>query len=215
MKKAILIICTFVLTIGLQAQITHTSSGNVDANAQKILTAAAKKMNASPVSFSVTMVSRDAAKKETARLSAQVLFNKGRYRVTSPQYVLYSDSKSVWVWNKEAGEVTIENLSASDDLMNPAQLLSSYSQNYKAKYIRTEENGSNVIDLTPKRNRSFYKIRLIINKAQIPTRLVIHNYDGSMGEYAVSDFKSGVKCGDSDFVFDASAHKGVEVIDMR
>ena len=43
----------------------------------------------------------------------------------------------------------------------------------------------------------------------------IHNYDGSRGEYTVSNFKSGVTCKESDFVFPKAQNPKVEIIDMR
>lgn len=207
-----------LLTLSASAQITHTPSGDVDKNAQEVLAKAAKKVNSSAVSFSVTMVNKNSDKKETARIKAQVLFHKGKYRVTADNQVLYSDGIAVWHWNKEVNECTINKLdpASSDELMNPAALLSNYSKNFRAKYIRTEQDGTAVVDLTPKKTCSYHKVRLLIDSnSGVLKRLEVHNYDGSRGEYTVTNFKTGVSAKESDFAFPAAQNPKVEIIDMR
>ena len=213
-------IATLLLLAGIApawAQITHTSKGTVDENAEKILKNAAKKFNASAVSFNVTMINKDADKKETARMKADVLYSRGRYRATFDGNALYCDGKSVWHWDKENNEVTVSSMSASEDnLMNPAAILNNYQKNFKAKFIRQEANGDAVVDLTPKTSKSYYKIRLIVGATSgVLKRMEMHNYDGSCGEFAVSNYKSGVAASDADFTFSKTQHPNVEVIDMR
>jgi len=218
MKRFLLFSISILLFLGANAQISHTTSGSVDKNAQQILQKAAKKMNGSAVSFSVTMINKNSDKKETNRMKANVLFNKGKYRVTCDDQILYCDGSSVWHWNKGVNECTVNKLdaSSSEDLMNPAALLSNYSKNFRPKFIRQENDGTAVVDLAPKKARSYHKVRLLINgETGVIKKLELHNYDGSCGEYVVSNFKSGVTCKDADFTFPQSQNPKVEVIDMR
>lgn len=205
------------LSVSVHGQITHTNKGNVDQQAEKILHAAAQKMNASAVSFSVTVSNRDANKKQTSTMKAQVLFNKGKYRVDAGDNVLFCDGTNVWHLNKEVKEVTVNKISsADDDLLNPALLLSNYNKNYRAKFIRLNEDGSAVIDLTPKQRRSYYRIRLVINTSNnIIKSMTLNNYDSTSSEYSVTNFKSGVAAKDTDFVYPKAQYPGVEVVDMR
>ena len=200
------------------AQITHTSRGDIDENAAKVLKKASSLFEKnSAVSFSVTMINRNSQKKETNRTKADILYNRGKYRVTSGEQTLYCDGQNVWQWDKSASEVTVNTLApSSDDLMNPANLLANYAKNFKTKFIRLEDDGTAVIDLTPYKSKSYYKIRMLINsKNGIIKQMEIHNYDSSEGIYQVSGFKSGVKSADKDFIFDSANNKGVEIIDMR
>lgn len=218
MKKISLFIAFFAMTVfSATAQITHTAKGDIDENANKVLKKASSVFEKSAVSFTVTMINRDSQKKETARQKAEVLYSKGRYRVTSSGQTLYCDGKSVWQWDRQTNEVTVNHLAqSSDDLMNPAGLLANHSKSFKAKFIRQEDDGTAVIDLTPFKSKSYYKIRMLINsKNGYIKQMEIHNYDSSEGIYQVSAVKTGAKCTDKDFVFDAAANKGVEVIDMR
>ncbi len=216
------VVCAYVLLIfscfaPLNAQITHTANGNVDENAQKVLKKALDKLNANAaVSFKVTVVNKDAQKKETLRQAVDVLYSKGKYRVTDANQILYCNGKSVWHWTKSTKEVVVSPVSESDDdLMNPAKLLANYSKNYRPKFIRVEEDGTAIIDLTPKHSRSFHKIRLfIVEKTGLLKKMEMHNYDSSRGEYTITNYKSA-KATAADFMFDAASHKEVEVIDMR
>ena len=213
-------ICLVLLLLALfsvKAQITHTPNGNVDKNAERILKKASDVFSKNAVSFSVTMINRDSSKKETARAAAQVLYSKGRYRVSADGQMLWSDGKNVWHWNKKSNETVVNAAGeADDDLMNPARLLSNYSKAFRPKYIRTDDNGIAVIDLVPRQSRSYHKIRLMITeKTGVLKSLTLHNYDSSEGEYRITAFKQGATYKDSDFVYDAAAHKDAEVIDMR
>ena len=216
MKKTITILMMIACFAMVSAQITHTAGGGkVDQNADKILKEAAKKFNTGAVSLTVTLVNKDGQKRETGRMKADVLYKGGKYRVTFDGNVIYCDGSSTWHWNKDVDEVTVNAMSSSeDDLMNPGAILANYSKNFNAKFIRKEENGDNIIDLTPKKGKSYHKIRVVINK-NTPKRMEMHNYDSSCGEYHISNFKTGVKCTDSDFVFPKASNPDVEIIDMR
>ncbi len=217
MKRLTLLLLALSTIFLANAQITHTSKGQVDQNAEKYLKKAYDKINGGGVSFSVTMVSKDSNKKETARHKADVLFNRGKYRGTFGTNVIYCDGATTWHWDKEVNEVVVNKAStAEDDLMNPAAILANYKKNFNAKFIRKEQNGNAVIDLTPKKSKSYYKIRLIVNaESGIMNKMEVHNYDSSSADYIVSSFKSGVKTSDTDFKFTKSANDGVEIIDMR
>lgn len=216
MKRMLFCLCLVAATLPAMAQITHTANGNVDKNAESLLAKASKKFSGDAVTFEVTMVNKDPNKRETARQKAKVVYHNGRYRVTFDDNVLYCDGNATWHWNKEAGEVTVNKMStAEDDLLNPAAILKNYSKNFKAKFIRQENNGSAIVDLTPKKTKSYYKIRLVVEASTgVLQRMEMHNYDGSCGEYIVSGFKNA-KVTEADFVFPKAQNPNVEVIDMR
>lgn len=216
--KAVALAVMVALAAPTMAQLTHTAHGTVDENAKNILKKAANKFNGSAVSFDVTMITRNEQKVETGKVTAQILYKSPKYRVTEKdKQTLYCDGAAIWHWNKGTNEVTVNKPSDSDDdLMNPAKLLANYEKHYRAKYIRQEDNGTAVIDLTPLKAKSYHKLRLLINaKTGTLIKMEVHQFSGARIEYTVSAFKSGVACTDADFRFDASKAPGVEVIDMR
>ncbi|MBQ0016988.1 MAG: outer membrane lipoprotein carrier protein LolA [Bacteroidales bacterium] len=221
--KLLYVLLAFLLLVDIgdvSAQITHTADGNVDKQADALLSRAAGVFKKQAMSFRVTMINQPApnvkSSSKTSKLSADVLYSSGCYRVTLPDMVLYCDGKSVWQWDKKANEVNVNPLSDSqDDLMNPASLLANYKKNFRAKYIRQEDNGDAVIDLIPKKSKSYHKIRLVLaSKSATIKSMTLHNYDGSRGQYQVGGIKK-VKCVASDFAFNAAANPSVEIIDMR
>lgn len=216
MKKLFILITLALFAIApTMAQLTHTAEGAVDEAAKVLLKKAAAKMSGT-VSFTVTVVNRDANKKESSRQKAEVLYNAPRYRMKSNDLEIYSDGKAVWQYNKTAKEVVISPMTqADDDLTNPAVLLANYNKSFRAKYIREEEDGTAIIDLQPKKSRAYHKVRLYINsKTGLLKKMEQHNYDSSRDEFIITNFKN-TKALDTDFVFDTQTHPNVEVVDMR
>lgn len=216
LKKIIILTIAMIPMLAI-GQITHTAKGDIDKNAQNILKKASGQYSKEAVRFDVTMVNYNTSKKETARKKATVTYKAGAYHILFDDQELISDGKSVWHWNKTSKEVVASTLSDKpDDVMNPALLLKNYEKQFKAKYIRTEENGDAVIDLTPRKSMSYHKLRLIIvEKSGVVKKIEIHNYDGSRGEYLFANYKSKVKTAESDFTFSVKQHPEVELIDMR
>lgn len=214
MKKLFLFLMLLPLSF-VQAQITHASQGRLDENATAALKKASDRFNQN-VSFTVTLTTLDSQHKKTGSHSATVRYNKGKYRLTMQDQELISDGTTVWHWNKAANEVTINTLGTDDiDLMNPGRLLANYNQSFKAKYIRTDDDGSAVIDLQPRSARSYHKIRLFIDEESgLLKRMEVQKYDSSREIYDISAFKRTANAA-SQFTFDPSMHKGVEIIDMR
>lgn len=213
-----LLCCLMLAVLGTgtaAAQITHASQGRLDENATAALKKASDRFNQN-VSFTVTATTYDSQRRQTGSRTAEVRYHKGKYRLVADGQELISDGTSVWHWNKQAKEVTVSTLSDDDiDLMNPGRLLNDYQRSFKAKYIRTDDDGTAVIDLQPRSARSYHKIRLFINEESgILKRMEVHKFDSSREVYDVVDFKRTANAA-SQFTFDASKHPDVEIIDMR
>ncbi len=214
MKKLFLFLMLMPMCF-VQAQITHASQGRLDENATAALKKASDRFNQN-VSFTVTLSTYDSQHKKTGSNSANVRYNKGKYRLTFQDQELISDGTTVWHWNKTANEVTVNTLGLDDiDLMNPGRLLANYNQSFKAKYIRTDDDGTAVIDMQPRSARSYHKIRLYIDEESgLLKRMEVQKYDSSREIYDISAFKRTANAA-SQFTFDPAQHQGVEIIDMR
>lgn len=215
MKKTLTIIILLLTSILATAQITHSDQGQIDKTADAVLKKAAAKFNDN-VGFTVTVTVLDGEKKQTMKQTAQVLYNRGKYRLTVADQEIVCDGTTVWQWNKSAREVSVNNVGSDDiDLMNPARLLANYNKSFRAKYIRTDDDGTAVIDLQPRSARSFHKIRLLVNeKSGLLRRMEVHKYDAGREMYDISAFKK-VSTPATQFTFDPKQHAGVEIIDMR
>lgn len=197
----------------LTAQITHNSQGRLDENASAALEKCVKKLK--NVSGIVTLTVLDGQKKTVAKQTAEVKYSSGKYSLLMDNQEIISDGTTVWHINKDANEVTIDNVKEDDiDLLNPGRLLANYNKSFKAKYIRTDDDGYAVVDMQPRSSRSYHKIRLFINEETGELkRIEVHKYDSSREVYEFSKCKYG-RVGGS-FKYDPKAHAGIEVIDMR
>ena len=196
------------------AQITHNSQGRLDENATAVLKKAIKKLD--NASFTVKMTALDSQKKKIFERDAEVKYQGSKYSVVTSEEEIVSDGKSVWYWNKKAKEVTVNSIEEDDgmNLLNPASLMAHYKKNFREKYIRTEDDGTAVIDLQPRSAQSFHKIRLLINEESGELKCIeVHKYDSSREIYTFSKQKYGKVKGS--FSFDTKAHPEVDVIDMR
>ena len=197
------------------AQITHASQGRLDENATMALKKASDRFGQN-VSFNVTLTTLDSQHKKTGSYTAEVRYNKGKYRLVMSDQELVCDGTTVWQWNKQANEVTVSTLGDDDiDLMNPGRLLANYDRDFKAKYIRTDDDGTAVIDLQPRSARSYHKIRLLVDEETgLLKRMEVHRFDSSRELYDISNFKRTANAA-SQFTFDPARHPDVEIIDMR
>ena len=209
-----LLVFSFYLLISpLSAQITHTATGTVDETANSIIKKASDKMATGAFSVPVTVVNYDANKKETFRQKADITYKSPCYKVIAGDIEIWCDGESVWQVNRNTKEVVVTNMTKDDDdITNPAALLANYKKNYRAKFIR-EEGGTAIIDLQPKKSRTFHKLRLFIETSTGRLKKIEqHNYDSSRGEFTFGKY-APKKLTSTDFKF--SAPQGFEVVDMR
>lgn len=144
------------------------------------------------------------------------LFSKGdSYKLLFSGQEVISDGKTVWTFLKDAGEVQVNEATKDDDSFTPTNLLSTYSDNFKAKLLK-EDSKQYVIELTPVQKKNFNKVKVIIDKAKKNVNsLTIFDKNGSTYTYTVKKFETDAAFKDSMFTFKAEDHPGVDVIDMR
>lgn len=144
------------------------------------------------------------------------LFSKGdSYKLLFSGQEVISDGKTVWTFLKDAGEVQVNEATKDEDSFTPTNLLSTYSDNFKAKLLN-ENSKQYTIELTPVQKKNFNKVKVIIDKARKNVNsLIIFDKNGSTYTYTVKKFETDTPFKDSMFTFKAEDHPGVDVIDMR
>lgn len=144
------------------------------------------------------------------------LFSKGdSYKLLFSGQEVISDGKTVWTYLKDAAEVQVNVASKDDDSFTPTNLLSTYSDNFKAKLLN-ENSKQYTVELTPVQKKNFNKVKVVIDKAKkIVNSLTIFDKNGSTYTYTVKKFETDAPFKDSMFTFKTEDHPGVDVIDMR
>ena len=217
MKRLTLLLIALGLTLGLplRAQITHTPTGSHDEAAAKLLKKAARKLG--NVSMTVKVNMQDAVKREVGTYEAQVSRASGGYRVKMKGQEIVCDGKTVWQWNKSDNEVVINSLAKDDGTnpLNPGDMIANHEKYFRAKFIRTESDGTAVIDMQPNKAQSYHKIRLLIDSKNGELKQIeVHKFDSGREIYEFTNRNYGtVK---ETFAFDPKKQcPKAEIIDMR
>lgn len=193
---------------------------DTDGGATPILQSLAKKYQAL-TSMSIDYTYKAVKDKKTiATLTGKVSIKGKKYLMSFDDQTFYCDGVTMWNYQKSSNEVSIYTYDESDDdVLNPAKMLGNWQKDFTAKFIREEvEAGKSlqIIDLTPKKGQSYYKIRLFIdkNKKEI-VRCAVYEKDNTIYTYYFDKFVSNTPLSDTLFVFDAAKYPGVETNDMR
>ena len=145
-----------------------------------------------------------------------------KYYVSIGGQEIMCDNATVWTYNKEAKEVQVSKYNPAEQSLSPAKLFTpSYfdkEYTYSYKGARTVAGKScDVIELTPKdKSKQIAKIELLVDKAN--TLIAGGTYwekNGNQYAISVSDIKQNADLPDTYFAWNAKAHPGVEVVDLR
>lgn len=168
-----------------------------------------------------TILNKD--KKQVEKQTGKVQVKGQKFRLEIPGNTIVSDGKTLWSYNKDAGEVTIKNFNPnSDDQLNPSKIFTIYETGYKYKYEKEEKIGvmiCHVINLYPTikpEKVKFHTIKLYIDKVKKQVvQLKKMMKDGSQETYEIKSFKPNTELADNIFVFDTSKFKPDQITDER
>lgn len=208
-----LLIPVFVF-IGLCA-----SAQTGDPAAKKILDAVSAKMKGyETMKFEFTYTMENPKEKIKETKTGSIYIKGDKYRLYIADQIIICDGKTVWTYLKEDNEVQINDVDPNND-NTPNKMLTAYGDNYKPKLIKEMPKAGKiiqVIDLTPIKTRSFYKLRVEIDKAEVMVySSTIYDKNGSTFTYTMTNFVPNPKVLDSRFTFNKADYPGVTVNDMR
>lgn len=217
MKKTIvaglLFVCSALATVPALAQ---------DAKAKTVLEAASKKMNGLKSLKANVSLHLTGSKGKVNDNKSGTFYMKGtKYHVVMGGQEIICDGKTVWTYNKEAKEVQVSSYNPNEQTLSPAKLFTNfYDKEYNYSYVGQKAvNGKqcDVVAMMPKdKSKQFTKIELAVDKSS--NTIVggtVYEKNGNNYQYGVSNFTPNPNLPDSDFSFDAKAHPGVEVVDLR
>jgi len=226
MKKAILYIILFLTCV-------NGAFAQKDAQAKTILARLSSKYrsyNAIKTDFTFVLNSPNTGAKQTQNGTLIANSKNGKFKVTlfkpgsrtAIEQEIISDGKTQWTYLKDDKEVQVNNTSKADadDELNPARLFTLYEHGYKYVYTgnqRVSGRLCQVIDLSPENtDKTFFKIRLMIDKTRNQLYSAqLFDKGGNRYTYTLNTFTPNVLAPASTFTFDAKAHPGVEVVDLR
>jgi len=211
----------------------NKSFAQQDAQAKTILdevTRKYKSYDAIKTDFAFTLENLAANIKETQTGTLVAKSKSSKFKVTiygkpvagkpAVAQEIISDGKTQWTYLKKDNEVQVGDVDKSGEGFNPSQIFTIYEKGYKYLYTGDQKlNGKTVqvIDLSPTdAKKSVFKIRLFIDKAQKQiASALIFDKNGNKYNYTIKSFAANGAVADNTFSFDAKAHPGVEVVDLR
>ena len=212
MKKTIIITIVIFTFITVIAQKDKKATEILDR-----LTAKTESYKTIEVEFTYKMENPEAGIDESKH--GTLLVEGDKYRLTIAGQIVISDGEILWTWLVEDDEVMINFIEDDDETITPSNLLTSYSDNYKSKFVKESvQNGKTVdiIDLTPLQGKTYSKIRIIIDKDKIQLlSFTIYDKNGSTYSYLINKFIPDIEINKSEFTFNPEEHPDVEVVDMR
>ena len=216
MKRLVVLMTVFFCWAAAYAQ--------QDQKAKEILEKVTKSTQGySSISASFNYVMENKAEDIHEENKGHILLQGNKYFLSLPTLgmQMYNNGETVWTYMKDANEVNIAN--AGDELneaMDPAKLFTIYEHGFNYKYVEEKTVDGvpvYVIDLIPQDNQIEYsKIRIQVEKKRmLIKRAEMIGKEGNNYIVEVNDLKTDVPTKDSDFVFDKSKFKDVEVVDLR
>ena len=221
MKKLLIYILPILFTVNAFAQ--------KDADARAILNPISKQYrsyNAIKSNFTLTVtVGQEGSKStQTGSIITQPKTNKFKMALYAPggkvEQEIISDGKTQWLYNQADKEVQVNNVGKSTDGFNPADIFTIYEKGYKYLFTGTKKIGGKIyheIELTAENaNTNFFKIKLQVDKAKKQIYSAqIFDKNGNRYTYTIKSFTPNPAVTAATFTYDAKAHPGVEVVDLR
>ncbi len=213
MNKTILGLFALCLSLTMHAQRDQKATNILDAVIAK--TEAQKNIE---VNFVYSMQNPEAGIDESKNGILKIMGNS--YRLEIAGQIVISDGETLWTLLLEDEEVMINEVEEGDaDAITPSNLLNSYNENYKSKYIKEDRYQGKTVDLielTPLKGRNFTKIHVIID--QLEKQILsfsIFDKNGSTYSYSIKTYKLNQNLPDTLFTFREESYPNFEVVDMR
>lgn len=218
----------FIYTLLLVTTVT-TAFAQKDADARAILNPISKQYrtyNAIKSDFTLTVsIGQEGSRStQTGSIITQPKTNKFKMALYAPggkvDQEIISDGKTQWVYSQADKEVQVNNLGKSTDSFNPADIFTIYEKGYKYLFTGTKKIGGKLyqeIELTAENaNTNFFKIKLQVDKAKKQIYSAqIFDKNGNRYTYTIKSFTPNPPVTAATFTYDAKAHPGVEVVDLR
>lgn len=193
-----------------------------DPAAKQILDAVSAKFKTfSSVQAGFAYKVEDAKGKTMSTKKGTVWMKGNKYRVSFAGQEIFSDGKTVWNYDKNSNEVTINNVDPSASTLTPQKLFTNFYDKDFLYILNGEKKAGNKtiqeIEMTPTdKSKAFHKVYLQVDKAAktIYSTKVLEN-GGNRYTYTVSTMKTNSPLADNQFLFDKKKYPGVEEVDLR
>lgn len=224
MKYPISWLILFLLSVNPILAQENNDNAMKDPKAKAILDKIAEKtekLNSLQLKFNYRVINNQT--KQTQTYKGHAFIQDDKYKLIIPGLEIISDGKSVWTYQKEVQEVSIDKADPeSESVFNPAKLYTIYKRGFKYQLLgKSPRDGMDiaVIDMYPEKPAKKNYTRVRIEADTDKNRIVSITTFGKDGiDYIVefSDFKQNITIPDGFFSFKKEKYpENTEIIDMR
>jgi len=208
------------ILISIALLMSLVSFAQSDKNAEDLLKKIVDKMAAYKnfkAELSYTMVNKemDINEKKTGFIYVQ----GDKYRIEMEGQIIISDSKTIWTYILDSQEVMVSNVEEDDESISPNKILTTYSEDYKAKFdndSKYKNSDLKLIDLKPNDKKQFEQMSILVNEKSLSLdNFSVYDKNGNVFTYHIVNLKPNLDLPPDTFTFDPSKHPDVDVIDMR
>ena len=193
-----------------------------DPAAKQVLDAVSNKFKTfNSVQAGFTYKVEDAKGKAMSTKKGNVSMKGNKYKVSFGGQEIFSDGNTVWNYDKNSNEVTINNVDASGSALTPQKLFTNFYDNDFLYLLNGEKKiaGKTMqeIEMTPTdKSKPFHKVYVQVDKKAktIYSTRVLENA-GNRYSYTVTTMKTNTAMTDAQFTFDKAKYPGVEEVDLR
>ena len=158
--------------------------------------------------------------KTVEKTKGNMMIKNNKYYLSFDKQEYYCNGTTIWSYQKEIEEISIFEYEEDSDLfLHPVKLLNDWKKKFRAKFIREEiENEKKIvlIDITPIKQDSFYKIRIFVDKAKNDIiRFAVYEKDNTTYTYSFDKFIVNTEIDDRKFELNTSDYPNAEINDMR
>ena len=183
-----------------------------DREAERRVKAVVSELKQSAYDGRFTLLYYNAQSETTDKQSGDLTIKGNKFRMTLGANETKFDGRTQWMFVSEYNEVSITE-PTKEELreINPLAMIEYYVA--KDKISQGEDGAINFYPTDPKESE-YFRIELRLNKANLPTRLVIYQKNGDKITL-VWDSLNKTKVNDDYFVLDVAKYPNVEVNDLR
>ena len=209
-----------IILIAITLFITTIISAQSDKKAEELLQKVIDKMSSYDnfkAELSYTMVNKemDIDEKKTGLIYVM----DDSYRIEMEGQIIISDSKTIWTYLVDSDEVMISNVEEEDESISPTKILTTYSENYKAKFDNDSKYKNadlKVINLKPNDGKQFEHMSILVNAKNLRLEnFSVYDKNGNVFTYHIINLEPDLDLPPDTFVFDESKYPDVDIIDMR
>jgi outer membrane lipoprotein carrier protein len=215
MRKLFSVLVLSGLSFSLLAQ------GNDPAAKRVLDDVSAKFKTYKTVQASFTYKVEDGNGKTVSTKTGSIWMKGTKYKVTFGGQEIFCDGKTVWNYDKNAKEVTINAVDGNGKGISPQILFTNFYDKdflYKLNGEKKVQNKAiQEIEMTPTdKSKNFHTVYLMVDKTAktIYSTKVLEN-SGNRYTYTVSSMKTNGAMTDAMFAFDKTKYPGVEEVDLR